>query len=146
MTMTALTPDGREQLQLRLIDEEGLKLFPYHDTRGILTIGVGRNLQAKGISREEALMLLDNDIIQAETEVQNNISFYLQLNDARKIALIELVFNMGINALLGFKKTLVALEAGDYKLASQELLASLWAKEVGFRSEKIAYLIETGIL
>ena len=41
---------------------EGLRLKPYQDTIGKLTIGYGRNLDDRGISKEEAEYLLRNDI------------------------------------------------------------------------------------
>lgn len=45
-----------------LIRHDGLRLKPYRDTRNKLTIGVGRNLDDVGITREEALMLPNNEI------------------------------------------------------------------------------------
>lgn len=47
-----------------LIRHEGLKLKPYRDTVGKLTIGAGRNLNDLGISEREAMFLLDNDIME----------------------------------------------------------------------------------
>ena len=45
-----------------LIADEGLKLEPYRCSSGKLTIGVGRNLEQRGITKEEAIHLLCNDI------------------------------------------------------------------------------------
>ena len=44
-----------------LIRHEGIKLKPYHCTSGKLTIGIGRNLEDRGITKEEAIYLLNND-------------------------------------------------------------------------------------
>jgi hypothetical protein len=44
---------------------EGLRLKPYRDTVGKLTIGFGRNLEEKGISQLEAEFLLYQDIEQS---------------------------------------------------------------------------------
>ncbi len=38
------------------------RLKPYHCPAGKLTIGTGQNLEDKGITEKEALMLLENDI------------------------------------------------------------------------------------
>jgi Phage-related lysozyme (muraminidase) len=43
-------------LEDQLIDHEGLKLEPYECTAGKLTIGVGRNLEDRGISVDEAAL------------------------------------------------------------------------------------------
>ena len=48
---------------------EGLRLFPYADTVGKLTIGFGRNLTDIGISRDEADALLTNDLDRARTGI-----------------------------------------------------------------------------
>lgn len=53
----------------QLILHERLKLKPYRCSAGKLTIGVGRNLEDKGISEEEALFLLRNDIAEAELQL-----------------------------------------------------------------------------
>ena len=45
----------------QLIRHEGLRLTPYRCPAGRLTIGVGRNLEEKGISEQEAMVLLEND-------------------------------------------------------------------------------------
>ena len=54
-----------EQLERQLIEHEGLRLKPYHDTAAPprLTIGVGRNLDDVGLRSEaEGVYLLRNDI------------------------------------------------------------------------------------
>lgn len=45
-------------LKEELIRDEGLRLKPYRDTVGKLTIGVGRNLDDVGITKDEAMHLL----------------------------------------------------------------------------------------
>jgi len=51
-----------QRLQNTLEHHEGLRLKPYKDSVGKLTIGIGRNLDDVGISKSEALLLLQNDI------------------------------------------------------------------------------------
>ena len=43
----------KEKLMEKLVAHEGLRLQVYKDTLGIDTIGIGRNLQDRGISKEE---------------------------------------------------------------------------------------------
>jgi len=45
----------------QITTHEGLRLKPYHCPAGKLTIGIGRNLEDKGITEKEALMLLENE-------------------------------------------------------------------------------------
>lgn len=130
-----------------LKEHEGFNQFGYQDSLGWLTIGYGRCIDQKkgpGISQEEALYLLKNDINNAAISLQN-YSWYSQLDDVRKCAIVELVFNMGLRNWLGFKNTISLLSSKDYKGASEELLKSRWASQVGQnRSNNIAYRIKNG--
>ena len=60
-----------EKLKEQLIRHEGLRLKPYRCTANKLTIGVGRNLDDVGISEDEALILLENDIIKVQRQAEN---------------------------------------------------------------------------
>lgn len=133
-----------EKLMYRLIEEEGMKLKPYRCPAGKLTIGVGRNLEDKGLSNEEALFLLQNDIIEAVKELKKAFLFFDSLNETRQIVLIDMCFNLGINGLKKFKKMIKALENKDFSLASKEMLSSCWAKQVGARARSLALLMEMG--
>ena len=140
-----MNPLMNEKLIYRLIKEEGMCLKPYRCSKGKLTIGVGRNLDDKGLSNEEALFLLQNDIQEAITSLKKEFPFFQSLSMDRQIVLIDMCFNLGINRLKGFKKMIKAIEEKDYSLASKEMLSSLWAKQVGARSKDLAHLMETGV-
>ncbi len=140
-----MNPLLNEKLMYRLIKEEGLRLKPYRCSKGKLTIGVGRNLDDKGLSNEEALFLLQNDIQEAIASLKKEFPFFQSLSMDRQIVLIDMCFNLGINRLKGFKKMIKAIEEKDYSLASKEMLSSLWAKQVGARSKDLAHLMKTGV-
>ena len=93
-----------EILLKQLEDFEGLELKPYKCTSDKTTIGLGRNLDDYGITREEAYYLAQNNIDEIEDELDNAISWWRDLNDARQRALINLAYNVGTPTLLKFKK------------------------------------------
>lgn len=130
----------------RLIEQlkkhEGLELKPYHDTEGVLTVGYGRNL-SEGITEEEAEILLMNDIEKAAKEAEK-LPFFDSLNMARKAVIINMLFNLGLPRFLGFKKTIAAIEAQDFKAAAAEMLDSKWAQQVGARAEELAQQMKWG--
>jgi lysozyme len=128
--------------QLRL--HEGERLKPYRCTAGKLTIGVGRNLEDRGITRDESAMLLSNDIGAMETEVLRALPWVAKLNEVRQRVLVDMAFNMGVVGLLNFKRTLATIEAGDYQQAATMMLDSRWAKQVGQRAERLARMMVTG--
>lgn len=124
---------------------EGFRTFPYKCTAGKLTIGYGRNLEAAGIRKDEAEVLLENDIndVVEGLAINKNIP-YQKLSDNRKIALIDLCFNIGMTSLLKFKKMLKALRESNYEVAAIELLDSKYARQVPNRAKEIANIIRTG--
>ena len=97
-------------LRAQLYRDEGVRLMPYRDSEGLLTIGVGRCLERVGISMGESELMLDNDISRASAAVLAHIPWSDELDEIRREALINLAFNVGIKGLLGFKKMLAALE------------------------------------
>lgn len=123
---------------------EGMRLRPYRDTVGKLTIGYGRNLEDKGISEGEAREMLYNDIVEAEHELDRDLPWWKDLSPERQKVLVSMVFNLGINRLLGFRKALAAMQAGDWKRAAAEMLDSKWAGQVGDRADELAGMMETG--
>lgn len=135
---------NRERLILQLIRDEGLRLKPYKDTVGKITIGIGRNLTDVGISQAEAEHLLSNDIDVCERECKARFSWWDDLNDARQGALLNLCFNMGITRLMKFPNTLELLKRGLYEKASVQLLESRYAQQVGDRALRVAEQIRRG--
>ena len=130
-------------LRQQLRRHEGVRLRPYTDTVGKLTIGVGRNLADRGISEDEADYLLDNDIWLVE-EALRRYDWFLALSDVRQNVLLNMGFNMGVPRLLVFMRLISALRAGDYWRAAVEMLDSQWAKQVGSRAVELANQMRTG--
>lgn len=122
--------------------DEGLRLKPYRDTVGKLTIGYGRNLDDVGITEDEAEYMLEGDIEHVLEQLDRTLPWWNDLNESRKRALVNMAFNLGIGGLLKFKKMLAALKAGDYEHAAVEALDSRWAKQVGQRADRIAELLK----
>lgn len=124
--------------------DEGLRLKPYRDSVGKITIGIGRNLDDAGISEQEADFLLANDVKAATVSLEANFPWACGLDDARKGALINMAFNMGIRGLSQFHDFLAKMQAGDFRAAAGAMLDSLWAKQVGPRATRLSIQIESG--
>lgn len=130
-------------IQKQLERDEGFRQFPYRDTMGIPTVGIGRNLEHVGISKKEAIFLLQNDVARLIAGLRNVFPWFDYLSEVRKGVLINMAFNMGVSRLLGFKKMLNALESSDYEQAAKEMLDSQWVKQVGLRAERLARQMRT---
>lgn len=137
---------NREKLIAQLEVDEDKRRKPYRCTAGKLTIGVGRNLDDRGLSDDEIRYLLNNDITGVERDLDRALPWWRSLCDARQTALANIAFNIGVPRLLGFKNALALLQAHRYDAAAAEFLDSLWAKQVGMRAARIAKIIRTGVL
>lgn len=133
-------------LKEQLIKHEGIRLKAYRDSVGILTIGVGRNLEAVGITAEEAMAMLDHDIARTIEDLQAQFLWYPSMDGIRQMVLINMAFNLGLGGLCKFKKFLAHVQAGSYAEAAAEMLDSAWAVQVGKRAQELAIQMQTGEL
>lgn len=130
---------------LKLIEfEEGYQQFPYRCTANKLTVGIGRNLEVNGVSLEEARCLAMNDIRAAETGLSDSLPWFSGLDVVRRAVLISMVFQMGLQAVLKFKRTLREVERGEYENAASFMLESLWAQQTPKRARRAAEMMRTG--
>jgi len=122
---------------------EGLRLRPYKCSAGKLTIGYGRNIEDSGISKQEAEIMLCNDISSCESELDLNIPIWRGLSEPRRAVLINMVFNLGYPRFSKFKKMLKAIKDKDFNRAAAEMLDSRWARQVGNRAIELAEIMKT---
>lgn len=134
----------RAALVRQITLHEGVRLKPYRCTAGKLTIGVGRNIEDRGITAAEADYLLANDLKAVETELVRALPWVAQLDDVRQRVLIDMGFNLGVPGLLEFRRTLAAVREGRYQEAASMMLDSKWARQVGQRAERLSRMMLTG--
>jgi lysozyme len=133
-----------DRLKASLCRHEGDKAKPYRDTVGKLTIGVGHNLDAKGLSPAAREFILNEDILDAKRFLERELPWTLGLDDVRQRVFIELAFNME-GKLLGFKNMLRHAEAREWDLAADDLVDSVWTRQVGpSRSGALQSMLRTG--
>lgn len=126
-----------------LIRHEGLRLRVYNDSVGIPTIGVGRNLVNRGITKDEAMYLLENDIKDFEKQLSERLYWFDAQPEKVKLVLTDMCFNLGLSGLLQFHNTLEHIKNGEYQIASEEMLLSKWAKQVGTRAIELSEILKS---
>ena len=155
----------KEHLLQELVKHEGLRLQVYQDTLGIDTIGIGRNLKDRGISKEEldeldiptidhvyeygiteadAMLLAENDVQIVEEELLRAHPCVEDLDAVRQLVLVDMAFNMGVPRLCKFKKMWNAVHEKKFDIAAKEMLDSRWATQVKSRSVKLANAMHNG--
>lgn len=151
-----LTPEESIIIEHLLMDDEGFESFPYFDCcgksvkececipQGKLTIGVGRNIEDVGLSENEIQGLLSNDVKRVTLQIERNFSWFTKINTPRRIVIISMAFNMGMDRLKGFKKMIKSIESGDFSSASAEMLNSKWADQVGDRAHRLSAIMKRG--
>jgi len=130
-----------------LLREEDFVPHAYQDHLGYWTIGIGRLIDKRrdgGISREEALLLLRNDVKRIRQSFDEGIPWWTDLNRARQAVLIGMAYQMGVPGLMAFRNTLAALHNEDYAAAARGMRASKWARQTPGRAERMAKQMETG--
>ena len=135
---------NKEKLIEELKRDEGVELRPYKCSAGFLTLGVGRNIEERGITMDESDYLLANDITICEEEAARVFKWYDTLSDVRQRVILNMIFNLGLTKLLNFKKFLAAMEAEDWEEAGKQMLDSRWAKQVGNRADRLEQMIVNG--
>lgn len=129
----------------QLKQDEGLRLRPYHCTEGKLTIGYGRNLDDVGISPAEAEAMLKADVDAVEADLRRRLPVFATLNEARRDALINMGFQLGVDGLLKFKLMIAALERQDWDEVGRQALDSRWAGQTPLRAGRVALQLQTGV-
>ena len=155
----------KEHLLEELVKHEGLRLQVYQDTLGIDTIGIGRNLKDRGISKEEldeldiptidhvyeygiteadAMVLAENDVQIVEEELLRAHPCVEDLDAVRQLVVMDMAFNMGVPRLCKFKKMWNAIHEKKFDLAAKEMLDSRWAIQVKSRAVKLSNAMHNG--
>ena len=136
-----------EKLIAMLRRHEGVETHAYKCSEGKVTVGVGRNIDQEGgmgLSDDEVDYLLQNDIERVVKELAAEYSWFNDLDDVRRDAMVDISFNLGATRLRLFKRALAAMEVGNYAEASTEFLDSKWARQVGGRALELTDMISSG--
>ena len=150
-----MIPEG---LKEQLVKHEGLRLKPYKCPAGKNTIGIGHNYDANPlpdviqhqldtfgvITPDMADALLEDDVAQSVTDCNRLYRDFDKFSERRQWALIDFVFNVGFRTAKSFYNTNRAINRGDWQAAAEGLKKSLWARQVGSRSDTIIEMVRNG--
>ena len=131
-----------EKIKKQLIDHEGLRLFPYRCTAGKLTIGVGHNLDAKGISEGVAMLLLGNDIAEVIHDLTSeHFQAFYSMPEKIQHVLIDMRFQLGAGGFRKFKKMIAAVDNSDWHEMTIQMAKSTWYRQVPNRAKKLISMV-----
>jgi lysozyme len=134
-----------DRIKRDIILSEGIRHTAYKDTLNNWTIGVGHLIK---IPDEE--YLIDKELTSLEVDQIFTTDLNQAIDDARKFIdsneiheeafeiVIDMSFNLGLPKLMKFQRFRQALLAKQYKIASMEMLDSLWSRQLPNRSKRLA--------
>lgn len=137
-----------------LMYEEGYRESVYYCSEGYPTIGIGTKLGPKGAPLSHYTVKFSKEVAKAHLReeinvIKNKLSGYpwfKTCNEARRIVLISMAYQMGVAGLLTFKNTLALITNKEYAKASDNMLVSKWAKQTPNRAQRHAAVMLTGTL
>lgn len=114
------------ELLQQIKEHEGLRLKPYKCPAGRLTIGYGHNIEDNGLSKTACEYILIEDIEEAKRNLYAIFTrdFFDSLSNNQKIALVDMMFNLGMSRFLTFKKFILAVKQRNFDRASVEIIHS----------------------
>jgi lysozyme len=132
-----------EKLTAELKVDEGFRGKVYKCSAGKLTIGYGWNLEDSELPERIAEMMLSY-AVGDKLQSLERLSWWCGLNDARKRAIVNMSFNIGVAGVLKFKKMIAAIEREDFSQAALEMDDSRWSKQVGARADRLILMMNRG--
>lgn len=135
---------NRSRLSKQLEIDEGRRRRLYKDTVGKLTIGVGRNIEDRGLRDDEIDLMLSNDIDEAVGIARALVATFDKLDDVRQEVVVNMALNLGMTRLGGFRQFIGALLRFDFQRATSEMMDSKWYEQVGDRGKRLAYAMREG--
>ena len=137
-------------MQSLIVDDEGMRLWPYVDTAGHRSWGVGHNLDAEPIAADvedmlhEAVKLQFQYDLDAVLDVASTEPWWTSLNDVRQAAIADMLFNLGLGAIRTFGTFFGYIAAQQWLHAAADLRTTKVDRELPVRYERLARMIETG--
>ena len=123
-----------DKVKEMLIRHEGTMCTLYQCTEDKWTIGVGRNLTDRGITEDESMYLLDNDIKRVMNQLDEYWTVWRSFPEKGQMVCLDMCFQMGIKGFMGFRRTRALMEMGMWLEASEELLDSKYAIQTSNRA------------
>ncbi|MCQ2642873.1 lysozyme [Helicobacter pylori] len=114
------------------MDSEGFSPFIYTDKTEHPTIGYGYNLsvysyEGKRITKAYGLL---TDILKENYKALLSYGWYKNLDAMRRMVILDLSYNLGLNGLLKFKQFIKVIENKNYALAVERLQKSPYFNQV----------------
>ena len=121
----------------RLKVNEGFRSKVYKCTAGVDTFGHGLTW----ITEEESANILANRVSELHLEIGQKFDWYDSMPAEVQGVIIEMCYQLGITGFSKFKKAIAHMKESEWRLASKEMLDSLWARQTPNRANQLAGIV-----
>ncbi len=135
----------RDIAEKLLTRHEGRRNRAYRDTRGIWTVGIGHNIEAKPIS-DRAVDVIFLDDVADVISFLSRLDWFHNLNAARQACIVDMTFNLGRSGMMAYRNMIAAIKGENYQKAADEILDSKAARELPGRYNELAEIMRTGVV
>ena len=133
-----------------LLDDEGIRIWPYVDTAGHRTWGIGHNLDAsppctvaQALLQQAVQTQFGVDLNEVKSEL-DGYPWMADLDVVRQAVVIDMAFNLGLQGLATFTTFLSFMAQDRFKDAAADLRTTRVYRELPRRYERLAVMLETG--
>jgi len=163
-SLTSATADINTVMQRQIAHHEGQKNYPYKDSVGLWTIGIGHligngtdaDLANSGYSEysranpmpESVVKELFQEDLEEHKEIAEGYDFYDDMSEEGKRAIIDLTFNMGdfynkrrSDGTYMWSSLRTQLDNGNWDAAADNLASSTYGTQVGQRAVTVTDLL-----
>lgn len=120
---------------------EGKKNSLYLDSEGKNSIGIGHCLDTKPISDRAVAVIFEDDCMDVERDLTKLVYDFDRLPERAQMVLFDMVFQLGLEGVRGFKKMLLAIQERDWDKAADECLDSKYYRQTPSRCEENAEML-----
>ena len=117
---------------------EGFRAKVYKDTLGFDTIGYGFAVKDLVLDEDICNIILQRKLESLIRSIEFKFKWYADLPNAVKDVVIEMCYQLGVNGVSRFKKTIEHLKNEEWELAAEESLRSKWAKQTPNRAKALS--------
>lgn len=129
------------KLKKMLIDHEGIKYAPYKCPAGKTTIGIGHNLDDKGISKAVVELLYAEDIAEVEEDLKAIFDDFDTLPGQIQLVLADMRFQLGRKGFLSFKRMINAVKDRNWHTMFLQMKNSDWYSQTPKRANDLLNMV-----
>ena len=136
-----------EQLRKELEVDEGVKYEIYNDHLGYPTFGIGHLVRdtdpehgkeiGTPVSEDRVIEAFNKDVESVLNDCTILYGNFSKLPEEAQLIIANMMFNLGRPRLSKFKGMKAGVDAGDWKIAADEMVDSAWYRQVPNRAGRL---------